>query len=182
MAAAVESPQESLARARAIILGEGFVLIFLGAVAIVLPGLAAIAITILLGWLFFFSGIVGLLLTLGTSGAPGHHYSRLSAAVALIAGIVLIFLPVRDGRAFMDVLGFFFALDGIFSILYAIEHRGSRRWRWMLASGLFTLALAAFILARPSTSVPLLGLLVGIDLVFAGLALLAIGGGLKREA
>ena len=163
--------------ARLLVMGEGGALVLLGAVAIALPGLAAVAITVLLGWLFFFSGVFGLLLTLVPSQAPGHHWSRVSAVVAVVAGVLLLLVPVGDGAAFMDVLGLFFALDGVFSILYAIEHRRqmSRRWGWMLASGALTILLAAFIVAQISISVVVLGVLVGGDLMFAGAALIIIG-------
>lgn len=184
MPAAEDGLQNDVTQARALVLGESVVLILLGIVAIVLPGLAAIAIAILLGWLFFFSGVIGLLMTLGGRRVPGHRWSRVSAVVALAAGVLLILLPVRNGAAFMTVLGLFFVLDGAFSILYAMEHRRqmTRRWGWMLASGLLTLLLAAFILLQLSPSVALLGSLVGIDLVFAGIALFAIGTGLARNS
>jgi uncharacterized membrane protein HdeD (DUF308 family) len=180
-AAADDDAQESVAQARVLFAIEGIILMLLGAVAIALPGLAAIVLTVLLGWLFFFSGVLELLMTMGTRTMPGFHWSLVSAVFALIAGAILIFLPVRDGAAFMIVLGVFFAVDGTFSVLYAFEHRRSQRWLWMLASGFFTVLLAAFILARISTSVPLLGMLVGVDLVFAGLALVIVGTGLKHE-
>jgi uncharacterized membrane protein HdeD (DUF308 family) len=184
MPAANDSWQESIGRARVLMPVESAALMLLGAGAIVLPGLAAIAMTVLLGWLFFFSGIVGLLMTLGTRHMPGFQWSLVSAAVALAAGVFLIVWPVRDGAVFMVALGLFFAVDGVFSVLYAIEHRRqmSRRWEWMLASGCFTLLLAAFILAGISTSVALLGRLVGVDLVFAGIALTAIATGLRTKS
>jgi uncharacterized membrane protein HdeD (DUF308 family) len=61
--------------------------------------------------------------------------------------------------------------------MYAVEHRRqlSRRWGWMLASGIFTLLLAAYVLSRMPLSLSVFGILVGIDLLFAGAALVAIG-------
>ena len=160
-----------------LVICEGVSLVVLGALAIALPGLAAVAVTVLLGWLFFFSGVFGLLLAYGDSRLPGHHWSRVSSVVALLAGVVMVLMPVNAGEGFMAALGLFFALDGIFSVLYAIEHKRqmSRRWGWMLASGAMTLVLAVFIVTRMSMSVVLLGTLVGSDLAFAGAALIAIG-------
>lgn len=162
---------------------EGAILIALGAVAIALPGLAAIAIAILLGWLFLFSGIVGLVLTLGSRHTPGRQWSLISAVAALGVGLVMIVWPIRDDVALMAVLGLFFIVDGIFSLMYAIEHRlqMSRRWAWMAVSGIVTILLGIFILVDAPTDIALVGTLVGADMAFAGIALVVIAFGMQPK-
>jgi uncharacterized membrane protein HdeD (DUF308 family) len=174
----------SLARARVLVCVEGSILLFLGAAAIVLPGLAAIAVTILLGWLFLFSGLIGLVVALASRQLHGTRWSIVSAIVAICAGFALMVWPIENVRLLMVLLGLFFAADGIFSLLYALDHRRSLtgRWAWMLASAIVTLLFAAFILSGFPISAALLGTLVGVDLVFAGAALVAIGTGLKIPA
>jgi uncharacterized membrane protein HdeD (DUF308 family) len=175
--------QASLARARVLVPVEGGMLMFLGVVAVVLPGLGAIAVTVLLGWIFVFSGLIGLAVALGSRHLPGHRWSIVSALVALAAGTALMIWPIENVAALMVVLGLFLAADGIFSVMYAVEHRGqfSGRWTWMLVSGVFTLLLAAAILVRVPMDAALLGTLVGIDMLIAGAALVAIGTGLKSQ-
>jgi uncharacterized membrane protein HdeD (DUF308 family) len=76
------------------------------------------------------------------------------------------------------VLIVFFLIEGIASIMYALEHRQqlSGRWGWMLASGIVDLILAAMIFAGlPGTAAWALGLLVGINMLFGGSALVAMG-------
>jgi uncharacterized membrane protein HdeD (DUF308 family) len=182
--AANEERQASLARARLLVPVEGAMFLFLGAVAIVLPGLAAIAVTILLGWIFVFSGLIGLCVALGAQHMPGHRWSIVSALVALTAGFALMIWPIEDVGSLMIVLGLFLAADGIFSVMYAFDHRRqlSGRWVGMLASGIYTLAFAAAILLRVPMDAALLGTLVGIDMLIAGAALVAIGTGLKPRA
>jgi uncharacterized membrane protein HdeD (DUF308 family) len=179
---AAEEQRASLARARVLVPVEGAMFLLLGAVAIVLPGLAAIAVTVLLGWIFVFSGLIGLMVALGARHAPGHRWSIVSAVVALAAGLALMIWPIEDVASLMLVLGLFLAADGIFSVMYAFDHRRelSGRWVWMLASGIFTLAFAAAILAKFPMDAALLGTLVGIDLLIAGAALVAVGTGLKN--
>lgn len=162
---------------------EGAVLIALGAVAIALPGLAAIAIAILLGWLFLFSGIVGLALTLGSRHIPGRQWSLISAVAALGVGLILIIRPIRDDVALMAVLGLFFIVDGIFSLMYAIEHRNqmSRRWAWMATSGIVTVLLGIYILVDAPTDIALLGMLVGGDMAFAGFSLVVIAFEMRHD-
>ena len=106
--------QESLARARVFVPVEGAMLIFLGAVAIVLPGLAAIAVTVLLGWLFVLTGLIGLLVAMGSRHLPGHRWSIVSALVALAMGAALMVWPIENVNSLMIVLGLFLAADGIF--------------------------------------------------------------------
>ncbi len=60
---------------------EGIVLIVLGAAAIVLPPIATLAFTILLGWLFLISGVFGLYATYMMRHAPGFWWSLISAAL-----------------------------------------------------------------------------------------------------
>jgi len=76
------------------------------------------------------------------------------------------------------VLIAFFIIEGIASIMYALDHRRepSGRWGWMLVSGLIDLVLAAIILVGlPGTAAWALGILVGINMIFGGTALLAMG-------
>jgi len=75
------------------------------------------------------------------------------------------------------VLIVFFILEGVATIMYAIDHRRqlSGRWAFMLASGVIDLLLAAIILAGlPETAAWAIGLLVGINLIFGGSAMLAM--------
>ena len=71
----------------------------------------------------------------------------------------------------------FFVIEGVASIMFALEHKRelSGRWGWMLASGVIDLILAAMILAGlPGTAAWALGLLVGINMVFGGAALIGM--------
>ena len=75
---------------------EGIVLVVLGLLAIIIPPIATIAVTIFMGWLFLISGVVGLVTTFWARHAPGFWWSLLSAALAIAAGIVLLAWPVSN--------------------------------------------------------------------------------------
>jgi uncharacterized membrane protein HdeD (DUF308 family) len=156
---------------------EGLVLVILGLAAILLPWVATLAVTIIIGWIFFVSGIVGLLTTAWMRSAPGFWWSLASAAIAIAAGVVLLLWPVTGSVSLTLVLIAFFLVEGAASILYAVEHRDqlSGRWVWMLLSGIIDLILAAIILTGlPGTAAWALGLLVGINMVFGGTALIGM--------
>jgi len=156
---------------------EGVVLLVLGLAAIVVPPIASLAVAIFLGWLFLVSGMVGLLTTYWMRHAPGFWWSLLSAVLALVVGVVLIGWPIGGVLSLTLVLITFFLIEGIASIMYALEHRRQLpdRWGWMLASGIVDLVLAALIfIGLPATAAWAIGLLVGINMVFGGVALIAM--------
>lgn len=156
---------------------EGIILVILGLAAIVVPPLATLAVAIFLGWLFLISGIVGLVTTFWMRHAPGFWWSLLSAVLGIVAGVVLIGSPVSGAISLTLVLIVFFIIEGVASIMFALEHRRelSGRWGWMLASGIIDLFLAGIIFAGlPLSAAWALGLLVGINLVFGGSALIAM--------
>ena len=158
-------------------LTEGIILVVLGLLAIIIPPIATIAVTIFLGWLFLISGIVGLVTTFWARHAPGFWWSLLSAVLAFAAGIVLLGWPIPGAVSLTLLLIAFFIIEGVLSILYAFEHKKelSGRWGWMLISGIIDLILAAIIWGGlPGTAAWALGLLVGINMLFGGSAMIAM--------
>jgi uncharacterized membrane protein HdeD (DUF308 family) len=158
-------------------LAEGIVLVLLGAAAIIIPAIATLAVTIFFGWLFLISGIVGLITTFWMRQAPGFWWSLLAAVLATVTGVLLIGWPVSGALSLTLLLIVFFALDGVFSIMLALAHRSefSGRWGWLLFSGIVDLVLAAIILVGlPGTAAWALGLLVGINMIFSGAALISM--------
>jgi uncharacterized membrane protein HdeD (DUF308 family) len=156
---------------------EGIMLVVLGAVAIIVPVVATLAFTLVIGWLFLISGGVGLVTTFWMRNAPGFWWALLSAIIALAAGIVLILWPINGTLSLTLVLIAFFVVEGIATLMYAIEHRNqlSGRWGWMLASGIVDLILAGIIFAGlPGTATWALGLLVGINMLFGGTAMIGM--------
>jgi uncharacterized membrane protein HdeD (DUF308 family) len=123
------------------------------------------------------SGGVGLVTTFWMRSAPGFWWALLSAVIALAAGIVLIRSPISGSVSLTLVLIAFFIMEGVATLLYAIDHRArlSGRWGWMLTSGIVDLLLAAIILSGlPGSSAWALGLLVGVNMIFGGWALVAM--------
>ena len=156
---------------------EGIILLILGLAAIALPPIAGLATALVLGWLFLLGGIVGLIATFGQKNAPGFWWALLSAAVSVLAGGVLLANPAQGVATLTYVLIAFFLIDGLIIIIMAFEHRRelSGRWEWMMLGGVMDLILAGIIIAGlPGTLAWALGLLVGIDLVFGGITLIAM--------
>jgi uncharacterized membrane protein HdeD (DUF308 family) len=169
---------------------EGAALILLGLLAIAIPSIASENVTGILGWLFLLSGATGLVTTYWARRAPGFWWSLVSAVLAIFVGVVLIENKSQDlygglmGWPFHNtgplrlILVLFFLVEGGASIMFAVEHRRqfSRRWAFMFASGVVDIILASIIIfALPGTSAWMLGLLVGVNMIFGGSALIATG-------
>ena len=158
-------------------MGEGVVLLILGIAAIILPQVASVAIEILIGWLLLMSGIVGLWSSFATRHAPGFGWSLLSAVAGIVAGIVLLAWPLSGVVTLTLVLSAFLCVEGVVSIFYALAHRRelSGRWGMLLFSGVVDLLLAGLILAGlPASAGWAIGVLVGINMVMGGVALIAM--------
>ena len=156
---------------------EGIVLLILGMAAIIIPPLATLAVAIVVGWLFLISGVAGLITTFMMRHAPGFWWALLSAVLAIGAGVVLLAWPVSGAISLTLVLIVFFLVEGIATIMFALDHKRelSGQWGWMLFSGIVDLVLSGIIFfGLPGTAAWAIGLLVGINMVFGGVALISM--------
>ncbi len=169
---------------------EGVALIALGLVAVIVPSIATSSLAVALGWVFLGSGAIGLATTFWARHAPGFWWSLVSALLAILVGVILIAKephelfggllgwPFEIAGPLRLILVLFFLVEGGASIMFAVEHRRqfSGRWAWMAASGVVDIVLASIIIfGLPGTSAWTMGLLVGINMILGGAALLAMG-------
>ena len=156
---------------------EGILLVVLGLAAMIVPPLASLAVTIFLGWMFLISGVAGLALTFWARQMPGFWWSLISAALAVVAGMILLAQPVQGTLTLTIVVGAYFLAEGVTTIMYALEHRRelSERWSWLLVAGLMDILIAAMIITGlPGSAEWAIGLLVGINLLFGGATLIGV--------
>jgi uncharacterized membrane protein HdeD (DUF308 family) len=156
---------------------EGILFAILGFAAMIVPPLASLAITIFLGWMFLISGIGGLIITFWAREMPGFWWSLISAALAVLAGGILLARPVQGVLTLTIVVGAYFLAEGVATIMYALEHRRelSGRWSWLLVAGILDILVSFIIIAGlPGSAEWALGLLVGINLVFGGATLIGM--------
>jgi uncharacterized membrane protein HdeD (DUF308 family) len=185
-----DASEKSIRNHSIIFLIEGVALIFLGLLAIIIPSIDSANATVVLGWLFFVSGALGLVTTYWARQAPGFSWSLVSALLAVIVGAALIAhksqdlygglmgWPLERVGPLRLILALFFLVEGGVSIMFAFEHRRhfSGRWAWMFASGVVDIVLASIIIFDlPGSSSWTMGLLVGINLVLGGIALTVMG-------
>ena len=168
---------ESVHKHWKLVLVEGIVLVVLGAMAIAVPPIATLSFNIIIGSLLLASGVMGLIATFARSSAPGFWWSLLSAIIAIAAGSMLLVMPISGVISLTLVLIAFFVAEGVASIMYAISHRNEMPGAWivMLLSGLVDIVLGGMIFAGlPSSAAWAIGLLLGINLIFGGIAVIAL--------
>src|ERR1700743_1569838 len=91
---------------------EGLVLLLLGLLAILVPPLATLGVTIFIGWLFLISGAMGLITTFWARQAAGLWWSLISGLLGIGAGLVLLVSPVSGAVSLTLVLIVFFIIEG----------------------------------------------------------------------
>jgi uncharacterized membrane protein HdeD (DUF308 family) len=167
--------RRGLARSWKTLMAVGLLAILVGAVAILVPALASVGTAIFIGWLLM---IVGIFLVAGafTAHSIGTVLLRLTwALLTLIVGLWLVVEPDNGTLTLTFVLGVYFLFMGITRIAVAFEARGQGGAGLIGLSGFAGLLIGILILAElPSSADWAIGLLVGIDLIFAGWMLTSV--------
>ena len=163
--------RDALAKSWKMLMTAGIISIVLGAIAIIVPPLASVTITLLVGILLLI-GAVAYVAEAISRGTTGHRiWSAIVAVIYVIAGVWLIINPVSGTITLTWVLAIFFLVIGIFRILVGIQARGQvPNAGWTIVNGVLAVLIAVLVIANlPSSSAWAIGLLVGIQLLFDGI-------------
>ena len=156
-------------------LGSGILLIILGAIAISVPLIASLAIETLFGWILLLGGLIKIV----------HSFRALSAGKCLlrlvggiiycaVGGIFLVY-PLQGVLTLTLLLAILFIIEGIIKVSVSLQIRPALNWGWMLISGIAAFILATLIFSGyPSDATWVIGLLVGINLIFSGWTMLML--------
>lgn len=159
---------------RTLLIVEGVIFALLGFLAVALPGISTLSVELFIGWLLFFAGIVQLFRTfqLG-SKAAGFLGSLLTGIFYLIFGILLILFPMAGIISLTLLLSLFLLVEGIAKIYLGFQIRPFPNWGLFALNGVLAIIMAIIIWAGwPGTAFWVLGLLVGINMIFFGIALI----------
>jgi uncharacterized membrane protein HdeD (DUF308 family) len=157
----------------------GVVLIILGTLAIIFSCIASMAITLTFGILLLAGGLVQIVTSFWASKWSGFFLELFLGVLYLVAGGFMIRHPVAAAAGITLVLAVSFVAGGIMRIAFAIAHRGTGDG-WVLLNGIITLILGIMIWSRwPWDSLWIIGLFVGIDLIFLGWTWVMLGSAVK---
>lgn len=160
----------------------GVLLIILGFVCVLGEVATTLITVIVLGWLLLISGVMALVHAFRTRSWSGFFLYLLSAMLRAFTGYLLIRYPLIGALSLTLLLASLFIVGGVFRAVGAASLRFPR-WGWTAASGIIAVVLGVMLLAQlPASSLWFLGLAVGIDLLFEGSALIALGSALRARA
>ena len=153
----------------------GILVVVAGILALLSPLVAGLAIAIAVGVLLIASGVSRLFLAF-RMGSFGHGLLVfVLGALAIIIGGYMISRPGMALGTLTLVLAVYFAVDGVFQILWAFRLRPIKGWGWALFSGIVSLALGVMIWRQfPVSGVWAVGTLAGIQMVFGGSAVASV--------
>lgn len=161
----------------------GIVLIVLGVIAILAPALAGSSVVVMIGIILLFAGASSAVRGMQAATGREKALGLVLGLVTVLAGGVVVVQPVV-GLAFLTLLlaGYFIA-EGIFKIVMSLRYRPTNGWGWLLTSGLLSLILGALIWSQwPMSGLWAVGVLVGVNLLGTGLALLTLVSVLGKAA
>ena len=170
-AAMREAMRETVKRYSLWYLLQGILMVVAGALALIYPLLASVAMVYLLAWVLIISGVLQAIGLIGARHVPHYWLQLISVVLAIVIGLILLRQP-ESGLLMTVLLIVFFMVEGISKVIFALTIRPFPNWGWVLASGLVGIVLAVYLWANmPVSAEWVLGVLLGIQLVCEGAAL-----------
>lgn len=158
------------------VISLSIVLIILGIVAMLMPVVATLVSVSVFGWIFLIAGIVRIIKSFQSKPLRGFWLSLLVGILYIIAGVILLGNLLEGAATLTLVLASIFLVEGVLEIIASFKARTGGNLSWLvLVDGIITLILGIFIWnGWPNNSLWLIGLYVGISLIFSGVSLLSI--------
>lgn len=151
------------------LMGLGGAMILAGLGAMIVPGVSAVAVELVIGALFVVEGLLEAYHAFRWRNWSGAALRGLGAALALTAGGLLLTHPVAGVLGLTLLVGGFFVAASVVKLTLAWQLEALPGRGWLAFHGLLSGVLGTMILAGwPWAAPQVLGLLVGIDLLFNG--------------
>jgi uncharacterized membrane protein HdeD (DUF308 family) len=157
----------------------GVVLIVLGVIALGSVVIASLAAAVAIGGLLLLGGAAEVVGAFWCRRWSGFFLELLSGVLSIVVGLLFLRAPVGALAALTLLVACFLMAGGIFKIVAAVAYRFAA-WGWSLASGVIDLILGVMIWQEwPASALWVIGLFVGINLVFRGFNWIALGRALR---
>ena len=162
---------------------SGVVMIIAGVLAIVAPFVAGVSVTIMLGAMLLVGGAAQCFLAFKAGAFGKGLLVFLVGALTVVAGFLTLKEPVTALASLTLLLASYFVVAGIFECIGAFSARPEQGWGWLLFSGAVSILLGIMLWRQfPFSGVWAVGTLVGVRLIFSGVALFSIGGAVRKGA
>jgi uncharacterized membrane protein HdeD (DUF308 family) len=149
-------------------LALGIILIILGTVALGSSIFVTLASMVFLGWLLVIGGAIEAVQAFWQRRWGGFFLHLLGGVLYVIVGLMIVANPQVGALALTLLIALFFLIAGAFRIIGSLTMRFPE-WRWVLLNGVVTFLLGLLIWKQwPSSALWVIGLFIGIDLIFTG--------------
>ena len=157
----------------------GSILVLMGVIGIIFPQLMSITTVMLVAYLMMFAGISIGLLTYKSNKEDWVGW--LKCFILLLSSCFLLFYPLQGAAALGLIFSVYFFTDAFTGFSLAFSLRPQKIWIVWLFNAITSLALGVlFVIGWPTSSLFLIGIFVGISLLFDGVALLLGGAFLEN--
>jgi uncharacterized membrane protein HdeD (DUF308 family) len=158
----------SLQRIWLLLLALGLVCVFVGILAISFSFVATMTTVIVFGTLLLIAGVTEVVHAVMVRKGSGFSLHLLAAGLYLIVGFFMLEDPVKAATVLTLLLAAAFFVGGVLRSIFSVAVRFPG-WPWVLLHGVVDLLLGGLILSGwPESSLRIIGILVGIDLIFHG--------------
>jgi uncharacterized membrane protein HdeD (DUF308 family) len=153
----------------------GIVLIVLGIGAIIVPFVSGLAVVIMIGIIFLANGFSHLIHAFHVREWKGVSFQMLSAALYLLVGAMFVIYPGAGLTAFTLMLAILLFMEGFMLIAMSFHLPAETNRGIVVFSGILNVLIGSLIWAEwPLSSVWFIGTLIGISLLFKGMALITL--------
>ena len=150
------------------VLALGICMILGGIAAIAVPLFATMGVVTVLGILLLVAGIAQIISAFHCKGWQGVVLQLLVGILYLVTGFLVLENPLEGAAGLTLLLAAFFLATGVFRVVVSLKDR-FHGWGWTLLSGAVTILLGLIIWRQfPESALWVIGLLLGIDLIFNG--------------
>jgi uncharacterized membrane protein HdeD (DUF308 family) len=160
-------------------LAFGIGVLVLGIAAVVRAVTATVASMLFFGWLLVLASGIEIAQAVMVGHWAGFFQHLLAAVLFGITGLLIVMRPVISAEVATVFMAMFFLIGGLFQLIGSVAI-ASPGWGWQAADGVITFVLGLLVLAQwPASGLWVIGLFVGIDLIFYGCAWIALALGLR---
>lgn len=162
-------------------IGISVLMIIAGILAIAIPPVAGLAVLLVVAWLLIFSGVFHFVFAWHTRTAGGLVWELLLGILYIVVGAYALAHPAAGLASLTLLLAAYLFIEGVLEIVESFRLRPMRGSGWLLFDGIITLILGALIWRHwPSTTGWVIGMLVGISMLFSGISRLGIALAARR--
>jgi uncharacterized membrane protein HdeD (DUF308 family) len=160
------------------VLLRGLVLLILGLLLLVKPGVTVLVLVLFLGAYFFVDGIFIIFKSItGRRYVKGWGWGIFLGIIEILAGLIVFARPVASSILTVGFLVYFIAfialLLGLLGIITGIRLRREIKGEWsMILAGLLAVIFGILLLANPQASVISLIIIMGVLAIADGLVLI----------